>query len=69
MLSVIITLSVGTLPRLFLIDVGLDPGAALRPAVAQTSGFVSGNFLNRHPIRPGDTHHYRDVLRLFNFPA
>lgn len=44
---------------------GHTADATLRPVAAHATGFVSGYFLNRLPIRPGDTHHYRDVRRLF----
>jgi hypothetical protein len=39
----------------------------LRSVVAHFTDLVSGYFLNRLPICPGDTYHYRDMRRLFNF--
>ena len=36
----------------------------LRSVVAHFTDFVSGYFLNRLPICPGDTHHYRGARRL-----
>jgi hypothetical protein len=39
----------------------------LRSVIAHSTDFVSGYFLNRLPICPGDTRHYRDARRLLNF--
>ena len=36
----------------------------LRSVIAQITDLVSGYFLNRSPICPGDTCHYRDTRRL-----